>query len=387
MACYLANMGISRVLLAFSVISACSSSPPGPAVDVDGGALIVMKEGDVLAIPLAVTPAIATQPGYVIVPGADTPDGFAAIAMSPSPQLVLTASCSLVHTGQGDASISFVVATDPASAAKPANVTVEVQGRDDGPCAPALRVWLSPDCSTPPADPTPARIAVAPIAGAQQVCVTAIAQDSAEQPTLSLTSAGPADRIVPAMQSATSYTVAVTAQNLRGLFDLDYTIDRGAIGVETGAVTLEIGSPGDASIDIVTMPAALPEFAVTTSTFRVFEYADPAFPGPLCVRESRVAPPVYRLANPKQFLKLHQIGAPRTGFDGDWVQGSAGTYSLDVSPFVDAKDHEDVLLDLIRDPAGATGTCAIAGTPPADLASATIGADVTNLAEMWSSPY
>jgi hypothetical protein len=381
-------MGTSRVALALIVASACSSSPGAPAVDVEGGALIVMKEGDRLMVPLAVTPAIKTTPGYVVEPDANTPDGFATIdTSSGAPQLVLTASCSLVHSGQGDASISFVVRTDPTTAAAAAHVTVDVQGRDDGPCAPALRAWVpgtAGDCTTPPVEPTASRISFAENGGGQQLCVTAVAPDSAEQVALALASAGPADRIILAQQSAVAYTVGVDTTALRGLFDLDYTIDRATLGTEAGTITIEIGKPGQTSIDIDSTPLALTEFAVTSTTFRVFEYADPAQPGQLCVRATRTTGPANPLYNPKPFIKLRQIGTTVPARGSEWLSATPGDFLLQVSPFVDALPQESITIELVR--VSLSAACASAVWTPG-FPSTTLSANVTNMADMWSSPY
>jgi hypothetical protein len=369
-------MGSFRVALV--IVAGCSGGSSGRTVEVNDNSLIVVQEGDVATVPVVVTPTMSGTINYVVELDDSLPADFATLAVSSdgSTQLALQPGCSLVHHGGGDALVSFTVRTDPAGLAAPATVSVEIQGRDDGPCAPGIAAWLAADCSLPPAQ-TKQRIRVTPQPGTQQLCLRADARDDAEMLTLALSTAAPADRILipagtPASASTVTVPVGVLAENLRGLFDIDYTIERtGFTDPQSGAVTLEIGNPGDVAIDVVDPLPPLVEFTASHANFRVFEYATPEST-PLCVRATRTTAQAMAPGDPKPFLRLTAGNGTDTALSGDALC-SAGPYSLAVSPHVDSAPTEEISLVVLR------GTDSVATTVVAN--------DVTNVADVVHCDY
>jgi hypothetical protein len=377
MPCYRPKMGPFRVALV--IVAACSGSSGKRTVDVNADSLIVVQEGDVVTAPVEVSPGTSQAVDFVVELPDGLPPDFATIT-TPG-EIEIKPGCSLVEHGQSQALVSFVVRTNPDGLAASTTVSVEIQGRDDGPCAPALAAWLAADCSVPPTAMAQ-RIAV-PL-DAQQLCLRATAKDPAEMLDVELATAAPADRIAidfaslgaqnALHPSSITVPVALTVQNLRGLFDIDYQIQRSGIAdPQSGSITLEIGQPGDVAIDVMQALPALTEFGVSHATFRVFEYATSELPGPLCVRATRTTSQPMNEPDSKPFLRVSAGGDSKPPGE---LLCAQGPYDLAVSPHVDSAASEQVTIEVVREPDETTA-----------VATSQQSASVTSVAEVFGCSY
>lgn len=347
----------AAALAALAATAACDAAR-SPAVVIDDGPIVVIREGASRWVPVridggAAAPLTVTTtpaPGGVSV--FELPDDALLIEGSES-GLRLRPRCDVVGAGQPDALVTVTVA-GPGVA--PATLVVEIADEPGQPCAPTVVAWAPPGpapCGDAPATP-PTNLVITP--AVHRLCLAIAARDPDERWSLRITTTLPATLLDPAAlpavddRAAERFELALAASDdVRGRFAFRPRVQRASPAIEV-APDLVLAVTGDANaaptaIEVLGEPGPVPELDARSADLRVW-HLDPLPPGRgTCARITRAVPA--RLRGTKPPARLHdRVGGAAVDLidrESPWLCGHE--LRLGVSPGPGAMQTETVTIE------------------------------------------
>lgn len=348
---------------------------PGPVVRLDEGRpaqlAISVADGDPFADPAGpadfkVTSSVPIERAFELLSVAGRP-GAVVIDIVPRCDLVAPLGADVI-----------VVLTVETTAARTANVTLQISDYSKSSCKPRVSVWIG-DCTAPPPVP-PTGLAIAPARSPGQLCAHVQSADSLNEPLwVRFSTDAPEPLIAPtALPRGDDFVDRVFTSTLgdsrfiRGEFTLSYSVFS-APPAGTNNASLQdtlpvVVGPPSVVVDVMRQTAPVAEFDVVSVPFTVWRRGDKKLAS--CARVSRGGGDAIDPERP--FARLYESATGTVETDG-WICGDE--FTANVNPPVDARPTEYLRID--------AGNCDCNGppTPPRIVYTTTVAIPVINRAE------